>query len=142
MSERPADLVPHHVAEGAARRYLASRGQPPMAAHPLGRALPLLLREAAQQGRDARRDILLAAGLAVAGLLLIGTSLATPFPQDFRLAVLRLHLEGLAGLGAAIWAALLLEQGLLRLRRNRRLRHLLRNGAWPAAFRLAAGSPR
>jgi hypothetical protein len=138
----PASPLPAHAAEGAARRYLASRGQPPIAAQPIGRALPLLLAETAQQGRDAWRDMRLAAGLALAGLVLMYATLTVPLHQEISLVLLQLNLQGLAAIAAGVWAAILLEQGTQRLIRFRRLQRLLRHGAWPAAFHLAGTAPR
>jgi hypothetical protein len=119
-----------------ARNFLARRGAAPLAAHPIARALPLLLRELARERREAGRDALLALAMLAAALGLAVTAMAEP-PQDALLAVLQRWLHPVLATAGAAWAALVLARALPRLRRARQLRWLLRKGAWATAFRAA-----
>jgi len=125
-----------HEAELPARHYLASLGERPMVAHPLRRALPLLLRDVVRQRAAGWRDLGLALGMLVAALALLGSLGLMPAPAS-GLGMVQQLLHGLVGLAAAGWAGLGLRQAVPRLRRARRISRLLAQGDWPAAFRAA-----
>ncbi len=125
-----------HEAELPARHYLAARGEKPMQARPLRRALPLLLRDLVRQRRAAWRDLGLSLGMLAAALALLGSLGLMRVPADaFGVAQQALHAA--LGLAAAGWAGLVLRQAVPRLLRAHRLRGLLARGDWPAAFRAA-----
>lgn len=128
-------LLPH-AAEMPARHYLARRGGSPMAAQPLARALPLLLRELAQERREAWRDLALALAMLAAALGL-GLSALGEAPAEPLLAALQHWLHPAVAAAGAGWAALVLARAVPRLRRARQLGRLLRRGAWAMAFRAA-----
>ncbi len=125
-----------HEAEMPARHYLASRGEQPMLARPLRRALALLLRDLVRERRAGWRDLGLSCGMLAAALALLGSLGLMQVPGG-GLGALQLMLHGMVGLAAAAWAGLGLRQAVPRLCRARRLRRLLARGDWPAAFRAA-----
>ncbi len=125
-----------HEAELPARHYLASRGERPMVARPLRRALSLLLRDVVRERAAGWRDLGLALGMLAAALALLGSLGLMPAPGGGFGAVQQL-LHGLVGVAAAGWAVLGLRQAVPRLRRARRISRLLAQGDWPAAFRAA-----
>ncbi|PZW41355.1 hypothetical protein C8P66_12163 [Humitalea rosea] len=127
----------HKGLEHLARRYLASRGTPPMVEDPVGVALPRLRAEVAQARRTARRDLGLGLGLTLAGLISGGSILVMPFGNDVLMAMLRLHLVPLMGLGGALWGAILFERaGPVWMAARNVVRHLS-TGALVEAFQLA-----
>ncbi len=130
---RPLTL---HEAELPARHYLASRGERPMVARPLRRALPLLLRDVVRQRVAGWRDLGLALGMVAAALALLG-SLALMQATDGGFGAMQQALHLLVGLAALGWGVLGLHQAVPRLLRARRIGRLLARGEWPAAFRAA-----
>jgi hypothetical protein len=127
-----------HEAELPARHYLASRGERPMVARPLRRALPLLLRDVVRERVAGWRDLGLALGMLAAALALLGSVGLMRAPGG-GFGVVQQLLQGLVGLTALGWAGLALRQAVPRLWRARRIRGLLKRGEWPAAFRAALG---
>ncbi len=93
-----------------ARRYLSSRGTPPMVENPVALALPRLTAEVATARRSARFDIGLGVGLALAGMIAGGSILFMPLGNDIVIALLKMHLVPMLGLGGAIWGSILAEQ--------------------------------
>jgi len=127
----------HKVLELLARRYLASRGTPPMVDDPIALALPRLAAEVAQARRSARMDLGLGLGLTLAGIVSGASILVMPLGNDLVFALLRLHLVPLLGLGGALWGAILFEQaGPVWMAARNVLRHLS-TGALVEAFQLA-----
>lgn len=125
-----------------ARRYLASRGTPPMVANPVALALPRLNAEARRAGRGARFDIGLGVGLTLAGIAAGGSILVMPLGNDLVVALLRLHLVPLMALGGAIWGAILAEQAGPVLVAAQAVLRCLSMGALAEAFQAAlAGLP-
>ncbi|WP_431284085.1 hypothetical protein ACQW02_04565 [Humitalea sp. 24SJ18S-53] len=125
-----------------ARRYLASRGTPPMVDDPVALALPRLNAEARNAGRGARFDLGLGVGLALAGIAAGGSILVMPLGNDIVVALLRLHLVPLMALGGAIWGAILAEQAGPVLVAAQMVLRCLSMGALVEAFQTAlAGLP-
>ncbi len=123
--------------EFLARRYLASRGGAPMIADPLDAALPRLRAEAAKAGRLARIDLLLAVGLTLAGMLVALAIFLVPLHGSMLEVLLKLHLALAAGVGVAIWAAIVVEQSAPRFLAARRITRDLHSGALLEALELA-----
>lgn len=130
-------MARHKGLEHLARRYLASRGTPPMVEDPVGIALPRLMAEVERARRTARMDPGLGVGLTLAGLISGGSILVIPLGNDVVMVMLRLHLVPLLGLGGALWGAILFEQaGPVGMAARHVLRHLSA-GALVEAFQLA-----
>jgi hypothetical protein len=104
---------------------------------PLEAALPCLRREAAVAVRLARIDLLLAIGLSLVGILGSLSVFMAPLHGSMLLIMLQLHLAVVAGVGLAIWAAIVLETSGPRLMAGQRIIRNLRGGATLEALELA-----
>lgn len=122
--------------EFLARRYLASRGNAPMVTDPLDAALPRLRDEAHSTLRLARIDLLLAAGLTVAGILSAAVMFLVPLRGGMLLGLAQLHMALAVGVAVAIWAAILLERAGPRLLAARRIIQAMHTGATLEALEL------
>jgi hypothetical protein len=126
--------------EHLARRYLASRGAPPMVEDPLGQALPRLRQEIAAAGRLARLDLVLALGLAATGVGVTVTGLFAPWHAGLALTLIYLHVLALVGVAVGVWAAIVLEKSGPRLLAAHRIARALRAGALREALETAVRS--
>lgn len=123
--------------EFLARRYLASRGAPPMVADPLAMALPRLEAEVASTRRLCRMDLWLAGAMIISGMTMAITALLAPLHGSLLTVLLYLHLAPLAGLGVGLWAAVVMEKSGPRWLAARRIAAALKAGALLEALDLA-----
>lgn len=108
-----------------------------MVEDPLHVALPWLWQEVRAVERLARLDLTIAFGLIGAGLSIVATAWLAPLHGGILVILIHLHLMPLAGLGAAIWAAVVFEKSGPRLLTARRIARALRAGAMREALELA-----
>ena len=100
-------------------------------------AMARLQRMAQAAARRAWQEMLLAAGVVLAGFGLVVVSLFFVKAATLLALVLRVHAAGLFGLLSACWGAALAEQGLLRHRTARLVRTgLLPGGDYHRAYAL------
>ncbi|MBE9603546.1 hypothetical protein IAI18_01620 [Acetobacteraceae bacterium H6797] len=120
-----------------ARRYLASRGTPPMIEDPLAEALPRLQAEVRQVRRLARLDLWLSAALLISGLTLALTAVMAPLHAGLLVTLLYLHAAPLAGLAVGIWAAVVVEKSAPQWLAARHIAAALKTGALVEALDIA-----